>query len=126
MRNVYNGISSKCSVVIVFRVRQNYVILNGDKGSWIPNWVLELLNLELLIFKFHPFYLTLSRKKTKRNFIFIFSTYYLYHVKSCYHMHHWNYLNMRPESFTSIITCLNISTTGTKHIHTSQDKRNTD
>ena len=25
---------------------------------------------------------------------------------------------MRPESFTSIITCLNISTTGTKHIRT--------
>ena len=46
MRNVYNGIASKCSVVIVFRVRQNYVILNGDKGSWIPNWILEQFDVE--------------------------------------------------------------------------------
>ena len=46
MRNVYNGISSKYSVVLVLGVRQNDVILNGDKGSGIPNWILEQFDVE--------------------------------------------------------------------------------
>ena len=49
----------------------NFIKISNEKASQF-----DLENF--LFFKFHPFYLTLIRY----NFIFIFSTYYLYHVKS--------------------------------------------